>query len=63
MEKMPIVAQPRARVGTIHGTDEYDVHPNQNSPAGMRMDSTQTNARRPSGVLDILPSREASFSW
>lgn len=41
MEKMPIVAHPIARVGTIQGTDEYDVHPNQNKPMGIRMDSIQ----------------------
>jgi hypothetical protein len=40
-EKMPIVAQATAIVGTIHGTDENDVHPNQNKPTGIRIDSIQ----------------------
>lgn len=60
---MPIVAQPTAIVGTIHGTDENDVHPNQNNPTGIRIDSMQAKYRRPSGVFDILPKRMAIFSW
>lgn len=29
-----MAAHPIANVGTIHGMDGYDVHPNQNRPAG-----------------------------
>lgn len=63
MEKIPIVAQPTARVGTIHGIDEKDVQPNQKSPMGIRIDSIQVKYNRPSGVLESLPNRRASFSW
>jgi hypothetical protein len=59
---MPIVEQPMARVGTIQGIDAYDVHPNQNSPIGIKIDSIHTKYNRPSGALDIFPNRVASFS-
>ena len=36
-----MVAHPIASVGTIQGTDGYEVHPNQNKPIGIRMDSKQ----------------------
>lgn len=38
---MPIAAHPTASVGTIHGMDGYDVHPNQNRPMGSRTDWAQ----------------------
>lgn len=54
---MPIVAQPTASVGTIHGIDEKEVQPNQKSPAGIKADSMQVKYNRPSGVLESLPNR------
>lgn len=60
---MPKVAQPRAIVGDIQCIDEYEVHPNQNNPAGIAKDSMQTKYNRPSGVLVILPSFLATRSW
>lgn len=63
MEKMPIVEHPTAIVGTIHGTEENDVHPNQKRPMGSKIDSAHVKYKRPSGVLDILPIRIANFSW
>ncbi len=63
IDRIPIVEQPMARVGTIQGIDEYDVQPNQNNPTGINIDSTHAKYNRPSGVLDILPIRAATFSW
>lgn len=57
-----MVEQATASAGTIQGTDEEDVQPNQNRPAGRRMDSTQTKRRRPSGVEEALPKRSAILS-
>jgi hypothetical protein len=51
-----------AMVGTIHGIDEYDVQPNQNRPAGIKIDSMHAKYSRPSGELDIFPARVANFS-
>jgi hypothetical protein len=63
MEKIPIVAQPTASVGTIQGIDENEVHPNKKSPTGIKIDSMQVKYSRPSGVLDNLPDFTAIFSW
>jgi hypothetical protein len=63
MDRMPMVEQPMATVGTIQGIEEYDVHPNQNKPTGINIDSTQAKYNRPSGLFDILPNRAANLSW
>lgn len=54
---------PIARVGTIHGIDEYEVHPNQKSPIGMRADWMQAKYSRRSGDLGRVMNRDAIFSW
>lgn len=53
---MPIVAQPTAIVGRIQWMDGNAVHPNQNIPAGISIDSMQAKYNRPSGELEALPS-------
>ena len=57
-----MVEQPTARVGTIQGKDGEDDQPNQNNPAGRRIDKMQTKRRRPSGVEVALPKRSTILS-
>lgn len=57
-----MVAHPMAKQGTIQCIEGKDVHPNQNIPTGIKIDSMHTKYKRPSGVLDILPRRRTYFS-
>ena len=64
MEKIPIVQLPIAKVGTIQGTSDWEVQPNQKRPMGRKADSTQAKYSLPSGVVvSFGQCFLVSFSW